>query len=150
MGDDGYARADDGYGIGQRCVRDQVTIGLGSSNNLSRAGAHGCDVLTTGVKWATTGVRRVSMGRTMTGLTLYGRVHPQVIRASSLVRDSGLQLTAPDSSSPGALCRTYAEFLWTGWADAREICSKTNDKKLLSPWHLDQVLDLARDTGTLM
>ena len=24
------------------------------------------------------------------------------------------------------------EFLWTGWADTREICKKTNDKKLLS------------------
>ena len=44
-----------------------------------------------------------------------------------------LQLAAPDPSLPSMLCRTCAEFLWTGWVDSRQICNKTNNKKLLSP-----------------
>ena len=65
--------------------------------------------------------------------TLRGRVTSTVYKGGQFSSRFTLQLAALDSNSPSALCRTCAEFLWIGWADSREICSKTNNKKLLSP-----------------
>ena len=78
------------------------------------------------------GHRRVT-GRATMGPTPRRRVASTVYKGRQFSLGFMLQLAASDPSSHGALCRTCAEFLWTSSADSRQICSKTNNKKLLSP-----------------
>ena len=66
------------------------------------------------------------------GTTPLGWVASTVYKGGQFSLGFMLRLAIPGPSLHGTLCRTCAEFLWTTWADAREICSKTNNEKLLS------------------
>ena len=79
------------------------------------------------------GGRRQVAGRVTMGSTPRGRVTSIVYKGGQFSLGFTLRLVAPNPSSRGVLCMTCAEFLWTGWADSRQICSKTNNEKLLSP-----------------